>query len=219
MDDSYFIICVYHGLFQRTYPWTDVVKHPFDRAFVYLYPTKEKVMNLLWLILQFLMVGSLTFGGGMVAITLLYDVFVLSGVISESLYVKMITIAESTPGPIAINLATYLGVDQFGILGGVLTTLSFISPSILIIWILYPLYKRFAHSPYIQQLMTVLRAVVFGLITIAVVRMALTLFEDLQQAPIQTVGLLILTLFFLPNLKNRPYILLMIGAVFGILFF
>ncbi len=176
-------------------------------------------MNLLWLILQFLMVGSLTFGGGMVAITLLYDVFVLSGVISESLYVKMITIAESTPGPIAINLATYLGVDQFGILGGVLTTLSFISPSILIIWILYPLYKRFAHSPYIQQLMTVLRAVVFGLITIAVVRMALTLFEDLQQAPIQIVGLLILTLLFLPNLKNRPYILLMIGAVFGILFF
>jgi chromate transport protein ChrA len=67
--------------------------------------------------------------------------------------------------------------------------------------------------------MTVLRAVVFGLITIAVVRMALTLFEDLQQAPVQTVGLLILTLLFLPNLKNRPYILLMIGAVFGILFF
>jgi hypothetical protein len=67
--------------------------------------------------------------------------------------------------------------------------------------------------------MTVLRAVVFGLIAIAVVRMALTLFEDLQQAPIQTVGLLILTLLFLPNLKNRPYILLMFGAVFGILFF
>ncbi len=176
-------------------------------------------MNLFWLIVQFLLVGSLTFGGGMVAVTLLYDVFVLSGVISESLYVKMITIAEATPGPIAINLATYLGVDQFGVAGGVLTTLSFMLPSILIIWGLYPLYKRFAHSPYIQQLMIVLRAVVFGLIAIAVVRMGLTLIEDLQRVPIATVILLIMTWFLWSQLKNRPYILLMIGAVFGILFF
>lgn len=176
-------------------------------------------MNLIWLVLQFLWIGSLTFGGGMVAITLLFDVFVVGGTITEAFYLQMITIAESTPGPIAINLATYLGVSQFGVWGGIMTTLSFIMPSMILIWIIDPFYRRHAASPYVQSLMIGLRMIVFGLILIAIVRMGMSFVEEVIVTPIGALSLFILTLLLLPQFKNRPYILLMIGAVFGILFF
>ncbi len=64
-----------------------------------------------------------------------------------------------------------------------------------------------------------LRVVVFGIILIAMVRMGLSFIEELTMTPIQTLSLSLLTLLFMPQMKNRPYILLMIGAVFGILFF
>ena len=176
-------------------------------------------MTLLWIILQFLWVGSLTFGGGLVAISLLFDVFVTSGLLTEVFYYQMITIAESTPGPIAINLATYLGVDQFGLLGGVITTVSFILPSIILIWVLYPIYRRHAKSPYLQTVMKGLRVMIFGVILIAMLRMGLTVLDEIVVLPVATLSLMILVGLLLPTLKNRPYILLMIGAVFGVLFF
>ncbi len=176
-------------------------------------------MTLLWIILQFLWIGSLTFGGGLVAISLLYEVFVTSGILSEVFYYQMITIAESTPGPIAINLATYLGVEQFGLLGGVITTVSFIIPSIVLIWVLYPIYLRHTKSPYLQAVMTGLRVMIFGVILIAMVRMGLSVIDEIIALPIAAISLMILTGLLLPTLKNRPYILLMIGAVFGVLFF
>jgi chromate transporter len=176
-------------------------------------------MNLLWIILQFLWVGSLTFGGGLVAISLLFDVFVTSGLLTEVFYYQMITIAESTPGPIAINLATYLGVDQFGLLGGVITTVSFIIPSVILIWVLYPMYRRHANSPYVYAVMKGLRVMIFGVILIAMVKMGLTVVDEIVALPLATMSLMVITGLLLPRLKNRPYILLMIGAVFGLLLF
>jgi len=176
-------------------------------------------MSILSLILQFFLIGSLTFGGGLVAITLLYDVFVKAGLISETFYVQMITIAESTPGPIAINLATYLGFAQHGVVGGILTTFSFVLPSLILIWTIYPWYRRYATSPYLQALMVGLRVVIFGIILIAMFRMGISFVEELRVTPMATISLLLLTLILLPQMKNRPYILLMIGAVFGVLFF
>lgn len=176
-------------------------------------------MTLLWIILQFLWVGSLTFGGGLVAMSLLFDVFVTSELLTEVFFYQMITIAESTPGPIAINLATYLGVDQFGILGGVITTVSFIMPSIVMIWVLYPIYRRYAASAYLIAGMKGLRVMIFGVILIAMVRMGLIVIDEIVALPLATISLMMLTGLLLPTLKNRPYILLMIGAVFGVLFF
>lgn len=176
-------------------------------------------MTLLWIILQFLWVGSLTFGGGLVSISLLFDVFVTSGLLTDVFYYQMITIAESTPGPIAINLATYLGVNQFGVLGGVVTTFSFILPSVFLIWILYPMYRIHENSPYLRALMKGLRVMIFGVIMIAMVRMGQSVVDEIIALPIATISLMIITGLLLPTLKNRPYILLMIGAVFGVLFF
>jgi chromate transport protein ChrA len=67
--------------------------------------------------------------------------------------------------------------------------------------------------------MSGLRVMIFGVILIAIVRMGLTVIDEVIDLPIASLSLMIVTGLLLPTLKNRPYILLMIGAVFGVLFF
>ena len=176
-------------------------------------------MTLLTLIFQFALVGLLTFGGGLVAVTLLFDVFVKTGLITETWFYHMLTISESTPGPIAINLATYLGFDQFGFLGGVFATFGFIFPSIVLLWSIYPVYQRYRQSKYVVEAMAWLRAAVLGLIVVTLVRMAIKVYLIATPVWIPSLGLILLGTILLPILKNRPYVLLAIGAVFGMIFF
>ncbi|MGA0875466.1 MAG: chromate transporter [Bacilli bacterium] len=176
-------------------------------------------MSLLFLLGQFLLLGVLTFGGGLVAITLLFNAFVIPGWITETFFYQMVTIAESTPGPIAINLATYLGFTQFGMIGGVLATFGFVLPSTLAIWILDPLVKRFQKNLYVQDLLKGLRVMIFGLILITLVRMSLSVYQDIITLPVPSIVLLLITALVYPKLKNRPYLLIAFGAVFGVLFF
>ena len=85
------------------------------------------------LILVFLYIGLFTIGGGMVAIPLIQQIVVERDWISLADFYGMVAIAESTPGPIGINIATYVGYDQFGVGGALLATISFIIPSFLIV--------------------------------------------------------------------------------------
>ena len=176
-------------------------------------------MTLMMLLWQFILIGLLTFGGGLVAVTLLFEVFVETGLITETWFYHMLTISESTPGPIAINLATYLGFDQFGVLGGVLATLGFVLPSIGLLWVIYPLYQRYRDSEYVIEGMAWLRAAVLGLILVTLVRMAIKVYLIATPVWIPSLGLILLGTILLPILKNRPYAILAIGAVFGMIFF
>ena len=176
------------------------------------------MMSLIGFMLQFILVGLLTFGGGLVAVTLLFDTFVTTGVIESAFFYQMLTIAESTPGPIAINLATYLGFSQHGVIGAILTTLSFILPSLLIIWLSYPTYQKHRDNVWVQSVMIGLRTAIFGMILVTLVRMGLTLWQAHMHAPLNAIILMILIIFLFKPLKNRPYLLLMVGAVFGIFF-
>jgi chromate transporter len=176
-------------------------------------------MTLVWLIIQFVLTGLVTFGGGFVAITLLFDQFVIPGILTETFFYQMVTIAESTPGPIAINLATYIGFSQAGVLGGVITSWSFILPSFAILWLGYPLYRKYRDVKLVGFVTTGLRAIVFGMILVTLVNMVTTSVTTLVSVPLPSLILLGLSGLLLPQLKNRPYILLMIGAVFGVIFF
>lgn len=175
-------------------------------------------MSFFFLLGQFLLLGVLTFGGGLVAITLLFNAFVVPGFITEAFFYQMVTIAESTPGPIAINLATFLGFSQFGLVGAVVTTVSFILPSTILIWFIDPILKKYQDSIYIQNLLKGLRVMIFGLILITLVRMVTTVYTEMVNLPLPTVMLLGLAGIVYPRLKNRPYVLLAFGAVFGVLF-
>ena len=92
------------------------------------------------LFLTFLKLGLFTFGGGYAMIPLIKETIInKKGWMSEDEVIEMIAIAESTPGPIAINMATYIGYKQKGFLGGLFSTLGVILPSLIIIFLIsYP---------------------------------------------------------------------------------
>ena len=85
-------------------------------------------MIFLELFFAFLKVGSFTFGGGYSAIALIRDVVLSYGWLSDEMLTYMIAVSESTPGPIMVNLATYVGSSQAGALGGLLATFAVVLP-------------------------------------------------------------------------------------------
>ena len=90
-------------------------------------------MTYLDLFLGFLKVGCFAFGGGYGAVPLIRDVVLSYGWLTEEEISYMIAISESTPGPIMVNMATYVGSSQGGILGAALATLAVVMPSFFII--------------------------------------------------------------------------------------
>jgi chromate transport protein ChrA len=101
----------------------------------------------------------------------------------------------------------------------VLATLGFILPSIGLLWVIYPLYQRYRDSEYVIEGMAWLRAAVLGLILVTLVRMAIKVYLIATPVWIPSLGLILLGTILLPILKNRPYAILAIGAVFGMIFF
>ena len=96
------------------------------------------------LFIGFLKVGLFSFGGAYGAIPLIRDVVLHYGWMDEEALVNMIAISESTPGPIMVNLATYVGCSKAGVPGGILATLAVVSPAFLFIILLVTLFNRLA---------------------------------------------------------------------------
>ena len=99
-------------------------------------------MIYLELFLGFLKVGCFAFGGAYGAIPLIRDVVLSYGWISDEMLTYMIAVSESTPGPIMVNLATYIGSNQGGFIGAVIATTAVITPSFIIILLLLLLLFR-----------------------------------------------------------------------------
>ena len=119
------------------------------------------------LILRFLYVGLFTVGGGLAAVPLMLEAIVAPGYLSESLFYSMLAISESTPGPIGVNLATYIGFERFGVPGGVLASLAVALPCFLISYLVSRVFDRFSGAQLVQTAFTGIRACVTGLIATA----------------------------------------------------
>ena len=100
------------------------------------------------LFLGFLKVGCFAFGGAYGAIPLIRDVVMSYGWLRDEMLTYMIAVSESTPGPIMVNLATYIGSNQAGFLGAVVTTLAVVLPSFLIILLVTALLKTALKNKY-----------------------------------------------------------------------
>ncbi len=116
---------------------------------------------------SFFLTGLFAIGGGLAAIPLMQQFFVDKGFIDSELFFNMIAISESTPGPIGVNMATYIGFARFGIFGGVATTLALVLPSFIIILIIARSYSRFQDNIYVKRGLYGIRAAVVGLIASA----------------------------------------------------
>ena len=121
-------------------------------------------MILLDLFLGFLKVGCFAFGGAYGAIPLIRDVVLSYGWLDEEMLTYMIAVSESTPGPIMVNLATYIGSHQAGFLGAVLATLAVVLPSFLIVLLVTALLKTALKNKYVQAVLRGLKPCVIGIV-------------------------------------------------------
>ncbi len=130
-------------------------------------------MMLLRLFWEFFKIGLFAVGGGMATIPFLYDLSDRTGWFTYTQLADMIAISESTPGPIGVNMATYVGYEMSGVLGSISTTLGFVAPSIIIIVIVSIFLQKFRDNRYVESAFYGLRPASSGLIASAALSVAI----------------------------------------------
>lgn len=121
-------------------------------------------MILLELFWGFLKVGCFAFGGAYAAIPIVREIVLSYGWLTDEALTRMIAVGESTPGPIMVNLATYVGVDRAGVLGGAVATFAVVLPAFLIIILILAVFKNLEKKPAVQALLSGLKPCVTGVI-------------------------------------------------------
>lgn len=116
------------------------------------------------LLLGFLQVGCFAFGGAYGAIPLIRDIVLSYGWLDEEALTYMIAISESTPGPIMVNMATYIGSSQGGFWGALIATVAVVLPAFCIILLVMVLLKTILKHPSVQAILRGLKPCVIGII-------------------------------------------------------
>lgn len=133
-------------------------------------------MILLALFLTFFKIGAFTFGGGYAMLPLIQADVLAHGWVSQEALINFIAVSESTPGPFAVNIATYIGSELGGVFGSACATLGVVMPSFLIILLVARFYEKFKTNTIVSGCMSGLKPAVIGLIGGAVVSIGKTVF-------------------------------------------
>ncbi len=178
------------------------------------------------LFLGFLKVACFAFGGAYGAIPLIRDVVMSYGWLSDEMLTYMIAVSESTPGPIMINLATYIGSNQAGFLGAVIATLAVVLPSFLIILLVTALLKTALKNKYVQAILRGLKPCVIGIVLATGIYMVLGNCFGTVSAIKVNVQSIIITALLVASMfgykhfakkKLSPILLIVISAIAGML--
>lgn len=180
-------------------------------------------MIYLKLFLTFFKIGLFTFGGGYAMLPFIQEAVIQNGWLSEQDIVNFIAVSESTPGPFAVNISTYVGSEMGGIFGSFCATLGVVLPSFIVILIVSKIYDAFKTNKIVAGCMTGLRPAVVGLIGAAVLDVFFTVFLptgwDFSPSAYYTIGvsaLIFILAFFLQKKKLHPIYLILISAALGI---
>ena len=134
-------------------------------------------MIYLQLFLSFLQIGAFSFGGGYAALPLIQEQVVTQhGWLSRSEFTDLITISQMTPGPIAVNSATFVGIRLAGFLGALAATFGCILPSCILVTVLSYLYLKYRKMSMLQGVLETLRPAVVSMIAAAGVSILITAF-------------------------------------------
>lgn len=183
-------------------------------------------MIYLELFLGFLKVGCFAFGGAYGAIPLIRDMVMSYGWLSDEMLTYMIAVSESTPGPIMVNLATYIGSNQAGFLGAVIATLAVVLPSFLIILLVTALLKTALKNKYVQAVLRGLKPCVIGIVLATglymIVQNCLSIGKGLGIDIISLLITLALTATMIAykhifKKKLSPIMLIVLSAIIGII--
>ena len=176
-------------------------------------------LRLFW---EFCKTGLFSVGGGLATLPFLYDISARTGWFTEAQLADMIAISESTPGPIGVNMATYVGFTTAGIPGALAATLGLVFPEIVIILIIATVLEKFRQNKYVDAAFYGLRPCSVALIAAAGYLVAkIALISDSMvniKAVILFIVILVLTRW-VPKVKNwHPVFFIAISAVVGIIF-
>ncbi len=188
-------------------------------------------MIYLKLFLTFLKIGAVAFGGGYGMISIIRDEVINEGWLTETEFLDMVAVSESTPGPIAVNMATFVGSSQGGLGGALLATLGVILPAFLIMLIITAVAKNLMKFAGVKAFLSGVRPVVVGLILATALTMLVTVligFTKISDKPSFdwrpiVIGVLILaTKLTHDKIRKKaisPILLIVISAALGLLFY
>lgn len=173
-------------------------------------------MIYLQLFLSFLQIGAFSFGGGYAAMPLIQNQVVqLHPWLSQSEFTDLITISQMTPGPIAVNSATFVGTRIAGVPGALAATIGCVLPSCILVTILAKIYLKYRNLSLLQDILKSLRPAVIAMIAAAGVSILVTAFWGndisslhldtiLSSTNIRAVGIFLVSLILLAKFKMDP---------------
>lgn len=187
-------------------------------------------LQLFW---EFFKAGLFAVGGGMATVPFLQDIGSSTGWFTSAELADMIAISESTPGPIGVNMATYVGNVTAGVPGGIIATLGLVTPSVIIILIVAAVLKKFRSNKYVNSAFYGLRPASVGLIAAAGFGIILIAFFGVERISdlwshgglslnlryYVLAAVLVAMIFFIkPTKKLHPIIFIIFSAIVGIVF-
>jgi len=185
-------------------------------------------MILLRLYLEFFRTGLFAVGGGLATIPFLEDMAVRTGWFTPADLTTMIAVSESTPGPIGVNMATYVGFQTSGVLGSVVATLGLVTPSLIVILIVSGFLQKFRQSKGVDAVFYGLRPASTALITSAGLTVALAVFVEvggtaehalsLHWPSIALAAAVFVCMKFTKLKKLHPIVFIAAAAVIGAVF-
>jgi len=185
-------------------------------------------LQLFW---EFFKTGLFAVGGGMATVPFLYDISARTGWFTEAQLADMIAVADSTPGPIGVNMATYVGYTSAGFLGSLIATVGLVLPSVIVVLIVAKILQAFKENFYVKSAFYALRPASTGLIAaagctvaaISVLNLPLFRetgkFSDILNIPALILAAVLLVLTNIKPLKKlHPVVFIAFSAVVGIVF-
>ncbi len=183
-------------------------------------------MIYLMLFLTFFKIGAFTFGGGYAMLPLMQEAVLKNGWLTLEEVINFIAVSESTPGPFAVNMATYVGMEaeKAGLFGSFCATMGVVLPSFIIILIVARMFEKFKTNKYVKGCMSGLKPAVIGLIGSAVVTIAKTVFFEngfdlgiFKELQFYISLVLFGVMTYLAFKKVHPIIIICISALVGII--
>lgn len=174
-------------------------------------------LELFW---SFIQIGALSFGGGYAAIPLIQSIIVENhGWLSITEFTDLITISQMTPGPIAINSATFVGLQIAGTGGAIVATIGNILPSFILVTFIAWLYMKYQSLDILQDVLSAMRPIVIGLIGTAGLDLLVTAFWGSAAITLTGINLFavfcfILSIILLLKYKRDPiFVMILAGAL------
>ncbi len=176
---------------------------------------------LLELFLTFFKIGLFTFGGGYAMLPMIRQEVIAHNWMSISDLVNFIAVSESTPGPFAINVSTYIGAETAGFFGSVAATSGVVMPSFIVILLVAKGYEKFRESKIVQGVMSGLRPAVIGLIAAALFSVGKTVFVPDGTMPellptLFSIAVAGIALYLRMKKKVHPILIILLAALLGI---